>query len=71
MELGFMTRLYVGNLAPSLSEYSLIALCAQHGKVTALDFLYHTAGNLKGKPRGFAFVKYDHVQVRPPSVPPS
>ncbi|KIK63912.1 hypothetical protein GYMLUDRAFT_40122 [Collybiopsis luxurians FD-317 M1] len=31
---------------------------AKYGKVTKLDFLFHKSGELKGKPRGYAFVEY-------------
>ncbi|KAM0790970.1 hypothetical protein ACM66B_004274 [Microbotryomycetes sp. NB124-2] len=56
------TRLYVGNLAPSVDEYSLMQLCSRHGKITKLDFLFHKTGALKGKPRGYAFVEFETVQ---------
>ncbi|KAG5645937.1 hypothetical protein DXG03_004727 [Asterophora parasitica] len=52
-------RLYIGNLHPSVDEYSLLQLFSKFGKVTKLDFLFHKAGALKGKPRGYAFVEYD------------
>ncbi|BGP42923.1 hypothetical protein JCM10449v2_006938 [Rhodotorula kratochvilovae] len=51
-------RLYVGNLATSVDEYSLMQLCAKLGKISKLDYLFHKAGPQKGKPRGYAFVEY-------------
>ncbi|KAF8066801.1 hypothetical protein FPV67DRAFT_1496535 [Lyophyllum atratum] len=51
-------RLYVGNLHPTVDEYSLLQIFSKFGKVTKLDFLFHKAGALKGKPRGYAFVEY-------------
>lgn len=58
------SRLYLGNLAQTVDEYSLIQLCSKHGKVAKLDYLYHKVGIQKGKPRGFAFVEYSTPEVR-------
>ncbi|GLB41074.1 putative RNA recognition motif containing protein [Lyophyllum shimeji] len=51
-------RLYVGNLHPTVDEYTLLQIFSKFGKVTKLDFLFHKTGALKGKPRGYAFVEY-------------
>ncbi|KAA1477044.1 hypothetical protein DENSPDRAFT_785933 [Dentipellis sp. KUC8613] len=51
-------RLYVGNLHPSVDEYTLIQLFSKFGKLSHLDFLFHKSGPLKGKPRGYAFVEF-------------
>ncbi|KAJ7927536.1 hypothetical protein B0H13DRAFT_1036786 [Mycena leptocephala] len=51
-------RLYIGNLHPTVDEYSLLQIFSKFGKVTKLDFLFHKTGLLKGKPRGYAFVEY-------------
>ncbi|KAF8979700.1 hypothetical protein BDQ17DRAFT_1167423, partial [Cyathus striatus] len=51
-------RLYIGNLHPSVDEYSLLQIFSKFGKVTKLDFLFHRSGLLKGKPRGYAFIEY-------------
>ncbi|ESK88680.1 single-stranded nucleic acid binding protein [Moniliophthora roreri MCA 2997] len=51
-------RIYVGNLHPSVDEYTLLQLFAKYGKITKLDFLFHKTGPLKGKPRGYCFVEY-------------
>ncbi|CAE6457736.1 unnamed protein product [Rhizoctonia solani] len=52
------TRLYVGNLDHTVDEYALLQVFSTFGHVAKLDFLYHTSGPLKGKPRGYAFVEY-------------
>ncbi|CAE6487887.1 unnamed protein product [Rhizoctonia solani] len=52
------TRLYVGNLDHTVDEYALLQIFSTFGHVAKLDFLYHTSGPLKGKPRGYAFVEY-------------
>ncbi|EED82701.1 predicted protein, partial [Postia placenta Mad-698-R] len=54
-------RLYVGNLHPSVDEYTLLQLFIKYGKVAKLDFLFHKSGPLKGKPRGYAFVEYSNA----------
>ena len=36
---------------------------SKYGKLAQLDFLYHKAGALKGKPRGYAFVEYGNPDV--------
>ncbi|KAG6917431.1 hypothetical protein DXG01_002517 [Tephrocybe rancida] len=51
-------RLYIGNLHPTVDEYSLLQIFSKFGKVTKLDYLFHKTGALKGKPRGYAFVEY-------------
>ncbi|KAK4703772.1 RNA-binding protein 18, partial [Phenoliferia sp. Uapishka_3] len=52
------TRLYIGNLAASCDEYTLMQLCSKHGKISKLDYLFHKTGPAKGKPRGYAFIEY-------------
>jgi hypothetical protein len=56
-------RLYVGNLAPTVDEYTLIQIFTKYGKITKLDFIFHKTGVLKGKPRGFAFVEMSSKDV--------
>ncbi|WVR00161.1 hypothetical protein IAU59_007303 [Kwoniella sp. CBS 9459] len=51
-------RLYVGNLSPTVDEFTLIQIFSKYGKITKLDFMFHKTGVLKGKPRGFAFVQF-------------
>ncbi|KAG8900882.1 hypothetical protein FRB99_005691 [Tulasnella sp. 403] len=51
-------RLYVGNLHPSVDEYTLLQLFGKYGKISKLDFLFHKTGPMKGKPRGYAFLEY-------------
>ncbi|KAH9832015.1 RNA-binding domain-containing protein [Rhodofomes roseus] len=51
-------RLYVGNLHPTVDEYTLLQVFTKFGKVSKLDFLFHKTGPLKGKPRGYAFIEF-------------
>jgi len=51
-------RLYVGNLHPSVDEYTLLQIFSKCGKISRLDYLFHKAGPSKGKPRGYAFVEF-------------
>jgi hypothetical protein len=57
-------RLYVGNLSPSVDEYTLIQVFQKYGQITKLDFMFHKTGVLKGKPRGYAFVEFSNKDVR-------
>jgi hypothetical protein len=56
------------HLEPTLSRYTLLRVFSKFGKVTKLDFLFHKAGPMKGKPRGYAFIEYstDTVSILPP-----
>lgn len=56
-------RLYVGNLSPTVDEYTLIQVFQKYGKITKLDFMFHKTGVLKGKPRGYAFVEFSNRDV--------
>lgn len=58
-------RLYVGNLHPTVDEYTLIQVFSKFGKLVRVDYLFHKTGALRGKPRGYAFVEYlnDHVSA--------
>ncbi|TCD60373.1 hypothetical protein EIP91_010254 [Steccherinum ochraceum] len=51
-------RLYVGNLHSTVDEYTLLQVFQKYGKISKMDFLFHKAGPMKGKPRGYAFVEY-------------
>lgn len=57
------TRLFVGNLAESLDEYALVHFLSKHGKISKFDYLFHKAGPMKGRPRGYAFVEYATPEV--------
>ncbi|PWN24712.1 RNA-binding domain-containing protein [Jaminaea rosea] len=52
------TRLFVGNLHPSVSDYDLVQLFQPYGHLTKLDVVFHRSGPLRGKPKGFAFVEF-------------
>ncbi|GAA96263.1 uncharacterized protein L969DRAFT_91711 [Mixia osmundae IAM 14324] len=54
-------RLYIGNLSSTIDEYVLAHLFTKYGKIVKLDVLYHTAGPLKGKPRGYGFVEFEQT----------
>ena len=50
--------IYVGNFPRSLTERDLILLCQEYGTIERVHYAWHTAGELKGLPRGFAFAEY-------------
>lgn len=56
-------RLFVGNLAPTVDEYTLLQVFSKFGKITKLDLMFHKTGVLKGKPRGYAFVEFVNKDV--------
>ena len=49
--------LFVGNLDRSATEYHLIKIFQQFGSIEKVVFMWHMSGELKGQPRGFAFVE--------------
>lgn len=61
-------RLFVGNLAHNVDEYTLVQVFSKYGKITKLDVMYHKTGTMKGKPRGYAFVEYASKDVGNSSV---
>ena len=56
------TRLYIGNLHPTVDEYTLIQIFSKFGKIAKLDYLFHKSGPQKGQSRGYAFVEYASAQ---------
>ncbi|KAJ3177554.1 hypothetical protein HDU85_005835 [Gaertneriomyces sp. JEL0708] len=50
------TRLYIGSLPLTTTEYSLLQLFHPYSPIHDLSFLWHHSGTLAGKPRGYAFV---------------
>ena len=52
------------------NRYALLHVFSKFGKVTKLDFLFHKAGPMKGKPRGYAFIEYGTQEVRMLSIIP-
>ncbi|KAJ3510457.1 hypothetical protein NLJ89_g4662 [Agrocybe chaxingu] len=53
-------RLFVGNLAPTVDESTLIKVFSRFGRVTKVDMPIHKTGLSKGKPKGYAFIEYGH-----------
>lgn len=59
-EKGERTKIFVGGLAETVTEYDLLKTCRRFGTVKGQDFLWHRSGPLMGKPRGFAFVEFSN-----------
>ncbi|KAM3578871.1 hypothetical protein VKS41_008665 [Umbelopsis sp. WA50703] len=57
-----ISRLYIGNLDPTIDEYALVRLFEPFGKITLLDFLFHWTGTKRGQPRGYCFLEYSTKQ---------
>ncbi|KAJ3148032.1 hypothetical protein HDU86_007600 [Geranomyces michiganensis] len=56
------TRLYIGNLPPTLSEYHLASLFSPFGPLSKIDYLWHKHGPRRGEPRGYCFIEYESAQ---------
>ncbi|KAG0935626.1 hypothetical protein G6F57_000366 [Rhizopus arrhizus] len=52
-------RLYIGNLANVIDEYTIVKLFEPFGKITYIDSLIHWSGPKKGLPRGYCFLEYE------------
>ncbi|KAG2183478.1 hypothetical protein INT43_006484 [Umbelopsis isabellina] len=57
-----ISRLYIGNLDPTIDEYALVKLFEPFGKITLMDFLFHWTGPKRGQPRGYCFLEYSTKQ---------
>lgn len=55
-------RIFIGNLPPTLSEFTLLKLFQPFGKIKALEYLFHKSGPLQGLPKGYAFVEYENPE---------
>ncbi|KAG0267711.1 hypothetical protein BG011_000022 [Mortierella polycephala] len=53
-------RIYVGNLDPTIDEYTVLKLFTPFGKITKLDFMFHWHGPKKGTPRGYCFIEFEN-----------
>lgn len=60
---GKADRLFVGNLSPTVDEYTLVQVFSKYGVIAKLDLMVHNSGPQKGKPRGYAFVEYESKDV--------
>ncbi len=44
-------------------RFALLQYFSRFGPISTFDFLFHHSGPNKGKPRGFAFIEYEHPDV--------
>ncbi|KAI8994421.1 hypothetical protein BC832DRAFT_392373 [Gaertneriomyces semiglobifer] len=58
------TRLYIGSLPLTTTEYSLLQLFHPYSPIHDLSFLWHHSGTLAGKPRGYAFVTLESAMAK-------
>ena len=52
-------KLYVGNLHFQATEYQVVKLFQEHGKIKREQFMYHRGGAKKGEPRGVMYIEYE------------
>ncbi|RKP37352.1 hypothetical protein BJ085DRAFT_24787 [Dimargaris cristalligena] len=57
------TRLYIGNLDPSVDEYTILKLFEPLGRIKEFNFLFHQHGPKSGQPRGYCFLEYESPQA--------
>ncbi|KAI9364929.1 hypothetical protein DFJ73DRAFT_927106 [Zopfochytrium polystomum] len=53
-----VSRLYVGNLDPTVTEFQLGKTFGKFGQVAKIDFLWHGPGPRHGEPRGYCFIEF-------------
>ncbi|XP_065331939.1 probable RNA-binding protein 18 [Cloeon dipterum] len=54
-------RLWIGNLDPRVTEFTLLKLLQSYGAIEKFDLLFHRQGPLAGQPRGYAFITYKSI----------
>ena len=52
-------KLYVGNLHLQATEYQVVKLFQEHGKIKREQFMLHRGGVKNGKPRGVMYIEYE------------
>ncbi|KAI9206350.1 uncharacterized protein BJ171DRAFT_28805 [Polychytrium aggregatum] len=52
------SRLYIGNLDPSITEFKLIKMFERFGPIARIDYLWYKVGPKKGQPRGYCFLEF-------------
>jgi len=51
--------LFISNLPNDVTEFSIIKLLSQLGKITSFNFPVHKEGKFRGRSLGFCFVSYE------------
>lgn len=51
--------LFVGNLDSRVTEYMLIKKFEKYGEIVREQYMWHKSGEMRGQPRGYAFIEYD------------
>ena len=52
----------VGNLHFKATEYQVVKLFQEHGKIKREQFMYHRGGAKKGEPRGVMYIEYEEEE---------
>ena len=55
-------KIWIGNLHPSTTEKDLLVTFRRYGPILSVNYVWHTTGPLKGKPRGYAFIEYENIE---------
>ncbi|TPX42687.1 hypothetical protein SeMB42_g04851 [Synchytrium endobioticum] len=56
------SRLFIGSIAPQVTEYTILKTFQPYGSIKNIEYAWFTKGPRKGLPRGFAFVEYETEQ---------
>ena len=51
-------KIWIGNVDTKLTEYQLLKVAEQFGKIASYDFLYNVSENGHRTPRGYSFITY-------------
>ena len=57
------SRIFIGNLSSTVTEYAVIKLFSKFGEIVKIDFLWNTSGPRRGEPRGYCFLDFKDPEV--------
>ena len=52
---------FIHNMPTEMTERDVIKLAMVHGEVERVNYAWHTVGEKRGQPRGFATIEYKYV----------
>lgn len=52
-------RIWIGNMDTKITEYTMLQVLKDFGKIKQFDFLVHKSGPQQGEPRGYCFVSFE------------
>ncbi|GAB1609047.1 probable RNA-binding protein 18 [Argonauta hians] len=55
-------RLWIGNLDPRVTEFTLLKILQKFGNLLKFDLMYHKSGPDQGKHRGYCFATFENKE---------